>query len=394
MTTIGLLMPDPYCATAYAKHGLEIAKRLKADGHTVIILGNQHMNGILEINGFTVTPFIKDPMLEDCIEYWIDKYEIKVVVVLFNFWAVDYLAGVKERKGIKYIIWTPIEGEINIASLKESQHRLLVNADAILGVSQFSTNQLRNAGYDAELALPGVDETYKMLGRNETRKKLGVPEDVFFAGFVGRNYTERKMIPYVLIAFRRLLDKLPEDERKKCTLYLHTERISTSRTYDMSRLIDYYGLREYVQLPSRITAIDPLMEDQMCDVYNLMDVILFPSYGEGLNFPLMEAMRCGVPVIAHDFSGMKELMEGTDAIKIPSLLPYSPQTADLVQTCYLPDLDKMSDALYAAYRDYKDKDAPKEWPWISTSEMEKAKVWTWDSTYRQFKAVLDKVMAK
>jgi glycosyltransferase involved in cell wall biosynthesis len=47
-------------------------------------------------------------------------------------------------------------------------------------------------------------------------------------------------------------------------------------------------------------------EGEKADLYNLADVYVMPSRGEGFGFVLLEAMACGVPVIASRLDGGRE----------------------------------------------------------------------------------------
>ncbi len=50
-------------------------------------------------------------------------------------------------------------------------------------------------------------------------------------------------------------------------------------------------------------------DDLLRDLYQACDLFAFPSLYEGLGLPILEAMRCGAPVVASDRSSMKELVE-------------------------------------------------------------------------------------
>lgn len=45
------------------------------------------------------------------------------------------------------------------------------------------------------------------------------------------------------------------------------------------------------------------------DLYNSADIYLFPSIHEGLNNTILEAMACGLPIVAFNVSSMPELIE-------------------------------------------------------------------------------------
>jgi phosphatidyl-myo-inositol dimannoside synthase len=49
-------------------------------------------------------------------------------------------------------------------------------------------------------------------------------------------------------------------------------------------------------------------EDDKPDLYNLADVYAMPSRGEGFGLVFLEAMACGVPVIASKLDGGREAL--------------------------------------------------------------------------------------
>ncbi|HET9428133.1 MAG TPA: glycosyltransferase family 4 protein [Allosphingosinicella sp.] len=60
------------------------------------------------------------------------------------------------------------------------------------------------------------------------------------------------------------------------------------------------GLEEHVRFTGYVA------EDEKADLYRLADVFALPSKGEGFGFVLLEAMACGVPVIASKVDGGRE----------------------------------------------------------------------------------------
>ena len=55
-------------------------------------------------------------------------------------------------------------------------------------------------------------------------------------------------------------------------------------------------------------------EADLVALYNLCDVFFFPSLYEGFGLPVLEAMRCGAPVIGADTSGIRGLIGRGDAL--------------------------------------------------------------------------------
>jgi glycosyltransferase involved in cell wall biosynthesis len=53
-----------------------------------------------------------------------------------------------------------------------------------------------------------------------------------------------------------------------------------------------------------------VQEHEKADLYNLADVYVMPSRGEGFGFVFLEAMACGVPVIGSRLDGGREALRG------------------------------------------------------------------------------------
>ncbi len=77
---------------------------------------------------------------------------------------------------------------------------------------------------------------------------------------------------------------------------------------DRSRLMkksEEYGLIDRVYFPGRVDISD------LVEYYNLCDIFIMPSTGEGFGIVFLEAMACGKPVIGGGMDGSREpLMDG------------------------------------------------------------------------------------
>ncbi|HET8798042.1 MAG TPA: glycosyltransferase family 4 protein [Thermoanaerobaculia bacterium] len=63
-------------------------------------------------------------------------------------------------------------------------------------------------------------------------------------------------------------------------------------------------------LGTRVVFTGLFSEDDKPDLYNLADVYVMPSRGEGFGFVFLEAMACGVPVIGSSIDGGREALLG------------------------------------------------------------------------------------
>lgn len=71
----------------------------------------------------------------------------------------------------------------------------------------------------------------------------------------------------------------------------------------IKRLIQEHQLESVVLTPGQIP------ETELCDHYNLCDVFVMPSSGEGLGIVFLEALACGKPVIAGNADGSRDVLE-------------------------------------------------------------------------------------
>ena len=61
-------------------------------------------------------------------------------------------------------------------------------------------------------------------------------------------------------------------------------------------------------LQNRVLQIDKLGLTEIADLYNSVDVLLFPSFYEGFGRPPMEAMSCGLPVVCSNAASLPEVV--------------------------------------------------------------------------------------
>jgi len=142
---------------------------------------------------------------------------------------------------------------------------------------------------------------------NFKKQVLGGREFEFVLFFNSRNI-RRKQIPDTLLAFRYFLDKLPEDQAKKCAFILHTDLVTDHGTDLMAvkeLLFDKYE-------NNIIFSNHKFSPQQMNWLYNLTDAQILLTSNEGWGLSLTEAMLVGNPIIANVTGGMQDQMRFDD----------------------------------------------------------------------------------
>jgi len=141
--------------------------------------------------------------------------------------------------------------------------------------------------YPVELIYNGVDtNTFKPYDKNEAKSKFGIPADKLIIGAVahggalenpwkGGNYTRQ--------VFDALTTRLPN-----CVFV----NIGNSHKSDDPRIVN-------------IAHIDN--ESELAQAYSMLDIFLYTSVADNCPLVVLEALSCGIPMVAFNTGGVPEL---------------------------------------------------------------------------------------
>lgn len=154
----------------------------------------------------------------------------------------------------------------------------------------------------------GVDfaklDAQRTIARNDLRQELGISNDAFVLIYPAE-FSRRKSQQVLL----RALTHLPEN----VVLVLPGSGVLLE---DCKALSETLGIGHRVRFPGYI--------DQIGSWYPMADAAVSSSRSEGLPFNIMEAMYCGLPVVASAVKGHEDLIEHG---KTGLLCPYGDEVA-------------------------------------------------------------------
>ena len=128
----------------------------------------------------------------------------------------------------------------------------------------------------------------------------------FILGCVSRNQG-RKNLPETIKAFCKFAE-----DKQDVVLIMHSDPVDGAAVCDLQALADKWGQGHKVYWTG-MRVSNPYTTSRMTELYNLFDAFFLTTSGEGFGIPFVEAMSCGIPVIATDFTTTKEIVTDNNA---------------------------------------------------------------------------------
>lgn len=182
---------------------------------------------------------------------------------------------------------------------------LCKRADKIIAVSESSQKDIvEYYGVDplkVERIYNAVAEDIEQLDHNDPRlitvkEKYHLPFNfIFFLGTI----EPRKNIPAIVAAFDQL-KSLNNPQLDKFKLV-----IAGGKGWGVKRI---FKVMKNAKSTKDIIFTSCITNEDKAAVYTLSSLFVYPSFFEGFGIPVLEAMRCGVPVVTSNVSSLPEVV--------------------------------------------------------------------------------------
>ncbi len=193
------------------------------------------------------------------------------------------MANKTQRKGIKKII------------LNEIQEYLYSLPEKFITTSRTAKNMLIACGAKSDIFVVyyGPDiRSFKIQDKQEARNKYNIAEEDYALALVGRIQFVHKGQDFLVK-----------------TLLQHRQKLKNIKLYIVGDGADELQLRQIITSNnmSDIVKFVP-WENDLSYLYSAIDMLVIPSWFEGLPLVMLEAMYYGLPIIASNIDGMAELL--------------------------------------------------------------------------------------
>jgi glycosyltransferase involved in cell wall biosynthesis len=134
-------------------------------------------------------------------------------------------------------------------------------------------------------------------------------------------------------------------DKDDAVLYLHSDPNDIG--WDLLDLLRRFGIFERTRISRFASITHGVSSTKLNEIYNLFDVIVLPTAGEGFGLPILEAMAAGVPVMATNYSACIELVQGRgELIAARDFMTAGRHNIDYA----IPDVDDLVTKLNALYQ--------------------------------------------
>jgi glycosyltransferase involved in cell wall biosynthesis len=169
-----------------------------------------------------------------------------------------------------------------------------------IGVSEAACEFLKHLGAaTAQLIHDGIDtKVFKKEEDTNYRQKLGISNDALIITFVGR-LIYAKGVQDLISAFSTIKDTALE-----LKLLIVGDGPYRAKLEKLARQTDCAG---------NIIFLGQRNQDEVIDMLSATNIFVNPSYSEGLPTSVMEAASIGLPIIATDVGGTREIITTDEA---------------------------------------------------------------------------------
>ena len=300
-------------------------------------------------NDYYLYPMQGDPYGKNRLLPLLLSVQPEILFTLNDFDAVLHipqaLKAYKDKTGkkIKWSLWFPVDGE---PMYPEFINFMKSYVDDPVVISKYGKQvmQTTDPTFECDQIYHGIDmSVFHRISAADIKKNKEVLGDKFIILMVGVNQL-RKNYAEAIKTFAEFAK-----DKDDVLLFLHTQK-SFPMGWDLEKVCRLYGVTNKVVFTEGISGPRGIDAASLNTIYNIADVYMTLSLGEGFQIPNIEAMLVGTPIIYHDVTSISELIgDAGIPVKSRDTLIFPKQDRELVRP--LPFLQDALDGLNKLYSD-------------------------------------------
>lgn len=308
---IAVLTDFDMSTSGYKRIAAQLCTELRELGYEILVLGLNYRDQEHDYP-FGVHPVMALEHYHEILGLMLQS-DIEISAALVGFDIVQHEALMQTLEVpndfFPYVGLFPLEAP----PLKQSWAVPLFSMDGRLIMSRFGQDALKAAGVDSTFVPIGVEaDMWRPPAPEEKamiRQGLGIDEDTFTVLTIADNQ-ERKNLSRAAEIFADI--SVVVNERNEAGFATDIESIRKTSWRLVTRPHspvgwDFEDLALRLGIKDRLATYNRGIPDKLLwSLYAAADVFLLTSKAEGLAVPMLEAMSCGLPVVATDCTAMRE----------------------------------------------------------------------------------------
>lgn len=254
----------------------------------------------------------QDPFGKQTLLHTIAKLDFQILFIVADVWRLsdiwDKVKQFQQVKDFKIVYYFPVDQPV-----RDSWLPVIKDCDYPITYSMYGFHECKKKGIEnIRYFRPPVSNNYNPLSpdeRKQLKRNWYGTDDVVVIGWVGQNQIRKD--PRRFLKAASLVYKL----RPKVRFYLHTEMYNPQNGGDLKATLTDYGFTNQNAVAVKNDGY-VATEEQMNQIYNVMDIYVNNALGEGLSYTILEAQLAKVCVLASDNTSMSELISDGKAMPI------------------------------------------------------------------------------
>jgi len=309
--------------SGYAKEMRDIMPHIKKAGHEVAYVALWY-GGYPLIQDMKVYPTTGKEMSSawapEALQYAIEDFNPDIVLTNQDYFPLSAIAFVMSHPyKCKWVHWGLCDGD----GLDFEAREPIKWVHQHVFKTKFAKRQVQEVErtIDGEIVEPPLDSAvFHELDKVALRKEYNLDKAKIVL-CVARPQM-RKNIPVLLEAMKLVIKEVPEAILILAATHKPKSFDGGYDCHDVENFVAKFGLEDRVIIP-RNKDKTPITDEVINIQYNLADVNVLPSLGEGFGLTVTEAGACGVPTIGTDCSSLHEVIADRGLLVSPRAHLYS-----------------------------------------------------------------------
>lgn len=317
------------------------------------------------------------------VEEVIAKEKPNVIIINNDLWIVaEYVKLIPENNRI--FTYSPVDA----LPVHKNWLNNLVKVNARVGTyTNFARDGIQKTYENLKVDIIGhgvdTDEFYPM---EDARSFLAnIPPDSFIVQNINRNQP-RKRLDLFLKGMRLWLSRKSVADRKNISFYYHGSLKDVG--WNLIDLAQRWGIddRFLITDQTNFTPAHGVSLSSLCKIYNIANVHVMTSMGEGFGLSPFESAACGVAQVVPNHSACKELWEGI--APLIDIQAWEVLTGGINTEGGVINIEHLADILEDLYqnRDKTAEIAKKAYEYVQQERF------TWDYVSQQFDNVITDIL--